>query len=89
MKIYILQLWDFRSANGVQRAYPRLDAAQDAIRDFKSLGGIEPVRIRTYHVHDTEKALLSLLEWGASDVVPTLPEEMLVYDRDLTDQNQH
>ncbi len=84
MKIFVLQCWDFRTGSGVQTAYLRLNAAQDAVRDFKHFGSkVRPVSIKTYQIPPDAlgEALVELLHWGAGDVVPTLPEDWVVYER--------
>ncbi len=84
MKLYVLQLWDFRAGSAVQTAYLRLKDAQDAVRDFSHFGSnLKPVRVRTYEIKDPREALVSLMEWGAGDVVPTLPEDWLSYEREF------
>ena len=86
MKVFVLQCWDFRTGSGVQTAYLRLNAAQDAVRDFKHFGSkIRPVSIKTYEIPPDAlgEALVELLHWGAGDVVPTLPEDWVVYERTL------
>ena len=64
MKIFVLQLWDFHKGKPLQAAYPSLEEARAACKDFIHLGKVKPQFIRTYEIEDTYGADQQLPDMG-------------------------
>ena len=74
MKLFVLQLWDFHKGKPLQAAYPSLEEARAACKDFIHLGKVKPQFIRTYEIEDMKQAIFELNTYGADQQLPDMGE---------------